>query len=114
MGIDFFLSPLFLSGFVFVLLGFIMYKFPPKEINSLYGYRTSKSMESQEKWDFSQRHSAVLLIKTGIIFCLISLLIFFINVSNEVLIIAETLVILIGAVLLIIITERAIKNKFEK
>jgi len=46
-------NPLFLipstSGLIFILAGFIMLKFPPKKINSLYGYRTSSSMKNQER-----------------------------------------------------------------
>ena len=114
MSFDFFLNPLFLSGFIFALLGFIMYKFPPKEINSLYGYRTGNSMESQEKWDFSQRYAAVLLIKTGLIFCTLSFLRLFIKINEGILIIIETAILLIGAIFLIYKTEKAIKNKFEK
>ncbi|PWB20750.1 hypothetical protein DCO46_20195 [Flavobacterium sp. HTF] len=34
--------------------------FPPKSINSFYGYRTSNSMKSQAKWDFAQKFSATL------------------------------------------------------
>jgi len=49
---------LFLSGLSFLIAGFVMSKFPPKKINSLYGYRTGSSMKSQETWDFAQRKSA--------------------------------------------------------
>ncbi|MDT0293800.1 SdpI family protein [Mesonia ostreae] len=53
------------TGVVFILLGWVLYKYPPKEINSLYGYRTSKSMKSQEAWDFAQQYSGKLMVKTG-------------------------------------------------
>ncbi|MDR6301096.1 SdpI family protein [Mesonia maritima] len=114
MNLDFLLGPLFLSGVVFAVVGFIMYKFPPKEINSLYGYRTRKSMESQEKWDFSQRYSAVLMIKVGLIFCGISLLKIFIELSMETILIAEIFILLLGVGLLLYLTEKAIKDKFGK
>ncbi|MDA0356796.1 MAG: SdpI family protein, partial [Bacteroidetes bacterium] len=56
-------NPLFLipstSGLIFMLAGFIMLKLPPKKINSLYGYRTRSSMKNQERWDFSQKYSAI-------------------------------------------------------
>lgn len=35
------------TGVIFILMGLIMYIFPPKKINGLYGYRTSSSMESR-------------------------------------------------------------------
>ena len=38
-------NPMLLGvGFIFMLMGIIMFKFPPKSINSLYGYRTASSM----------------------------------------------------------------------
>lgn len=49
---------LFSSGLCFLITGFVMSKYPPKKINSLYGYRTSASMKNQETWDFAQRKSA--------------------------------------------------------
>ncbi|OMP32016.1 SdpI family protein [Mangrovimonas sp. DI 80] len=54
-------NPLFLipasSGTIFVLLGLIMLKFPPKTINPIYGYKTGSSMKNQERWDLrSNRH----------------------------------------------------------
>jgi len=60
-------NPLFiipiLTGFIFSAAGLIMFKYPPKIINSLYGYRTLISMKSQERWDFAQRYSAQKLIE---------------------------------------------------
>ena len=59
-----FLIP-FSSGLIFVVVGIIMYKFPPKKINGIYGYRTSNSMKSQERWDFAQIYSAKQMMKYG-------------------------------------------------
>ena len=53
---------LLLVGIVFILAGSIMYVFPPKKINSFYGYRTASSMQSQQKWNFAQTYSAKLTI----------------------------------------------------
>lgn len=54
-----------LTGIILIVVGFILLRYPPKEINSLYGYRTEKSMNSQEAWDFAQIYSAKLMIKAG-------------------------------------------------
>ena len=32
-------------------------KTPPKDINSLFGYRTTRSMRNQETWDFAHAYS---------------------------------------------------------
>lgn len=48
---------------VIIIILFVMtlFKiFPPKSINSAYGYRTANSMKSQAKWDFAQKYSSTL------------------------------------------------------
>ena len=39
-----------------IFLGTRFLKKPPARINSLYGYRTARSMRSQAAWDFSHRY----------------------------------------------------------
>jgi len=63
-----------LTGIILIVMGFILLKYPPKEINSLYGYRTEKSMKSQEAWDFAQIFSSKLMIKAGVFLSLVGLL----------------------------------------
>ncbi|MES2574631.1 MAG: SdpI family protein [Bacteroidota bacterium] len=102
----------FMTGLIFVIAGFIMLKFPPKSINSFYGYRTSNSMKNQESWDFAQSYSSKEMIKLGFILMTASLLglvtkfDLFINIS-----IGITLTVL-TVILLIFRVEKAIKNKF--
>ena len=52
-------------GVLLIIVGFVMYRFPPKKINFFVGYRTPKSMDSQENWDFSQKYAASEMIKSG-------------------------------------------------
>ncbi len=64
MKIDFLLAFSFLSvelSFLFVAL--LMLLFPQKSINSLAGYRTERSMQNQQAWDFAQRYSIMLIFK---------------------------------------------------
>ena len=56
----------FMSGIIFILASLIMYLFPPKDINALYGYRSKRSMASQERWDFAQKYSVKQLLKGGL------------------------------------------------
>lgn len=63
-----------LTGIILIVVGFILLKYPPKEINSLYGYRTEKSMKSQEAWDFAQIFSSKLMIKAGSFLSVVGLL----------------------------------------
>lgn len=56
------LIPLFMVGF-----GAIFLKHPPREINGIYGYRTSRSMASQETWDYAHAYFGKLWFIIGII-----------------------------------------------
>ena len=57
--IDHFLSLiLVVSGIIFCLAAFLHKRFPPKQINSFYGYRTRKSMKNIESWNFAQSLSS--------------------------------------------------------
>lgn len=71
-------NPLFLipvlTGVVFLLVGFLMKRFPPKKINRLYGYRVSNSMKSQERWDFAQAFASKEMTKTGGVLVLLFLI----------------------------------------
>ena len=54
------------NGLLF-LLSILFYQFPPKKINSLYGYRTVKAMQNQQIWDFANGvFNKNLLIYSGI------------------------------------------------
>lgn len=57
--------PLFI-GLIFLLFGIILYFFPPKKVNIIYGYKTPKSMNSQESWNFAQNYSSIKMIQSGI------------------------------------------------
>lgn len=56
------LLPLMMIGF-----GGLFFKHPPKEINGAYGYRTSRSMQNQEMWDFAQTYFGKLWFRWGLL-----------------------------------------------
>ena len=105
---------LLLCGLIFALTGYFSLKYPPKTINYFYGYRTSSSMKSQERWDFSQKYASTLLLKYGIILMLISVLKSFINFSEGTSVFIEIGIILLGVVLVLVKTESEIKRRFNK
>ena len=103
----------FFGGLFFILPGFILFYFPPKKINSLYGYRTISSMKSQKRWDFAQRFSAREMMKSGGLLTVCSLLVFITDFNNSInLIIGLSLIILI-VISLFVRVESAIKAKFR-
>jgi uncharacterized membrane protein len=104
--------PFFLVGMVFIFAGIIMFVFPPKNINSLYGYRTKSSMKNQENWDFSQKYSAKLLVGLGLFFVALFLITNHINNFLPLNEFVDLGIILASVFALLFLTEKAIKNKF--
>jgi uncharacterized membrane protein len=54
-----------LIGLIFIAAGLIQKHYPPKKINSLYGYRTTTSMKNQQNWDEGNRYSTKLMMQCG-------------------------------------------------
>lgn len=104
-----------LCGFIFFVSGFIQLKFPPKNINSLYGYRTKSSMQSKEAWDFAQRYSAIISIWIGVIMILLGVCsLMFPLLSNNFQVWVSLVIIFSSAGILIFSTEQKLKEKFIK
>ena len=108
-----FLMPL-LVGTIFAFVGYIMLKFPPKNINYLYGYRTKRSMKTKEIQDFVQVYSSKLMIYCGLGLVTISVFGLLFNVNEEKGVLISTVLIFITVAILIIKTEKKIKQKFKK
>lgn len=45
--------------------GWLFIKKPPKNINSVYGYRTPRSMRNQQTWDFAHAYSGRFWFRAG-------------------------------------------------
>jgi uncharacterized membrane protein len=108
---DFIEMPL-ITGAVFLIVGVITYLFPPKKINSFYGYRTSKSMRNQENWTFAQKYSSIKMIQTSLFLLVISCLGFFTSFQHVTQNSIAFVSISIGIVYMFFTTEKALKTKF--
>lgn len=102
----------FLSGIIFMITGFVMFKFPPKNINMLYGYRTTRSMKNQEQWDFSQKYSAKLLILCGVFLILTSNISLLITINNKAKLFISLALIFGSVIFLLFKTENELKKRF--
>lgn len=109
-------SPIFtilsFTGIAFTVMGFIMYIFPPKKINNLYGIRTQTSMRNQQTWDYSQKYGSKAMMITGIIHVLFGTIGLFVTLN-------ETMGSLLGLGIMIFLTlfysvyvELQLKKKF--
>lgn len=57
--------PIIVGALLFIA-ALVFLKFPPKKINSYYGYRTRRAFHDQQSWDFAQRYSAKFMALVGI------------------------------------------------
>jgi len=110
-----FLIP-FITGPIFIIAGFVIMKYPPKKINWWYGYRTTNSMLSQERWDFAQLYAGRELIKSGGLLLLLSIPGWFLKFeSNEFTGLAVGLgTSLVFTLIAILKTEKALRQKFGR
>ena len=58
-----------------LLFGWVFLKHPPKDINYVYGYRTSRSTRNINTWRFAHKTAGRIWMKSGIIGTLVSLMI---------------------------------------
>ena len=54
-----------------LLVGILLYNYPPKKINFFIGYRTCKSMKDKESWDIANKYSGEICIKLGVVLLVI-------------------------------------------
>lgn len=98
---------------VLFFFSIIFYFFPPKKINSLYGYRTPKSMMNQEIWNYANKmFNSSFLLCSGISFAVASLIVY-LNPNQE-----QTwmpmVLLLLSLLVTIIKTEQGIKQNFDE
>lgn len=115
----FFLIVLLLIPAIMIGLGLTWRVNPPKAINMIHGYRTTRSMKSQETWDFAHRYVGTIWLYAGIPLCIISivLLVSFRNYDKDVfvgIVLIITIVQFVGLCLPIVPTEIALKKRFDK
>lgn len=72
------LLSIFVACSIFIVPVLMIYR-PPKKINSFYGYRTKRSMSSNELWQYANSFWAKLVLRLSILtlFFQIALLVFF-------------------------------------
>ena len=102
----------FIVSAILIICGVILYFFPSKNSNWVYGYRTRLSMKNQDTWEVSQKIGGFSMIVFGIIFLIITLVLelFLENLFDEVLVI----ILLIGSVLMLIFDEMYLRKIFNR
>lgn len=102
---------------IMIIAGYVIWKRPPKKINGIIGYRTTRSMKNMDTWQFAHEHSGRTWWRIGWVMLLPSMILHIpvygqtdnvIGVVGVILMTVQT-VVLMGSVSL---TERALKRTF--
>ena len=96
----------------------MMYRHPPKEINGVIGYRTTRSRKNKDTWKFAHDYCGRLWIKMGIVLVIPTVLVQipFAKSSDHVVglmtVVIETVqvILLIGSIILV---EKSLKANFD-
>ena len=94
-----------------LVIGIIFQKHAPKEINGFIGYRTRRSIQSQEAWDYANKRMGEIWLALGVILLVVTIPLSLLLGENgvAVLVIAQT----IALILSIIPVEMELKAKFD-
>jgi uncharacterized membrane protein len=68
-----------------VLFSVVFLLFPPRKINHLYGYRTFKSMKSQQAWDVANSFFARYLLVASLAVCVLQAILLLVLPARQVL-----------------------------
>lgn len=103
-----------LVGSVFLFAGLLMFFFPSKKINYLYGYRTSSSMKNIERWNFAQKLSSKLMVICGVLLLVTGFIGLIVFPDQTVINIVGIIESILLTLFLFIKTEFDLKKKFGK
>ncbi len=101
-----------------IILGLMFKKKAPKNVNFIYGYRTTMSMKNKDTWEFAHKHCGKLWFLLGLVLAPISVIpllfvfekdMYTLAAVGAVVCIVQLLVLLIS----IIPTEVALKKNFD-
>lgn len=100
-----------------IIIGRIMWKRPPKDINFLIGYRTSRSMKNMDTWVFAHNYSGKLWWRIGWILLFPSIIVHipFYGASDDTIGVIGLILATIQIIVLICSifpTEKALKRTF--
>lgn len=104
---------------VMIISGRIMWKHPPRNINALIGYRTSRSMKNMDTWIFAHNYCGKLWWKIGWITLVLSIFIHIpfygtlddtIGTIGLILVTVQTIILICS----MLPTERALKETFTE
>lgn len=103
-----------LCGTFFLLTALLLKWFPPRKMNSLYGYRTSASMQSPEHWHFAQGYSTARMFEAAVLLLLLGSAYEFVPLTLQTRTGIGIAALLAVTIYIIVRTEYALKRKFPQ
>jgi len=108
-----------LTPIIMLVMGWVFIKSPPKNINSLYGYRTELSMKNQDTWDYAHKYCGRLWVRLGLVLLPLSLaaMLPFRGADTETVGIAGVIILIPQLLIMFIsipITQSALKKTFDQ
>lgn len=102
-----------ICAITFISLGFLLKTYPPKDINSVWGYRTSMSMKNIKIWNVAQKRGGHNMIILGFANLFLGAwgIINPINLNNYNI---QLIFLLVSSVLMIFFTELTLRKDFDK
>ncbi len=98
-----------------LIIPLLLYFFPPKEINAVYGYRTKRASKSKAAWDFAQKSFSRNWLLIPFIVIVSQLIMYFsgVQISGDppIIPLVSLIEFLIGSIACICSTELALKNR---
>lgn len=104
----------FKIGMVLFIVGLLFRIFPPKKINSIYGYRTTNSRRNLNTWKVANRYSAELMMFEGLIIAAIGIISTFINDNRAIETALDIGLIFSSFVIILVATEKHLNKLFDK
>ncbi|KAA8999806.1 SdpI family protein [Paenibacillus spiritus] len=96
-------------GLFLLAVGWILKRFPPRSINSIYGFRTSLSMSTETRWREANRYCAVLFMICGAVLLGIGMILN-LFLRTEISVILLAILMLASFIVIIARVERRIKK----
>ena len=105
---------IFMLPILMLLIGYLMFKYPPKKINLIIGYRTFKSMENEKTWKQANQYCGRLWIKLSTIMLTITFLLFILMYLRNITLTENILLIFIFSQLgIMILSIFIVENKIK-
>lgn len=105
--------------FTMILMGKHFIQKPPKEINAIFGYRTSMSMKNKNTWNFAHNYCGKLWIRIGIALLPVTVIPMLFVIKRSYNIIGTigiilSLIQILALIFPIVPTEKALRKQFDE